>query len=74
MMEKSTTILQGYVKNNKPISKDAALVADLEVDSIDVFSLVSRIEEEFNVEVSERAISELVVVQDIMDYLDKNCY
>ncbi|WP_054403691.1 acyl carrier protein [Paenibacillus solani] len=73
-MEKSTTILQGYVKNNKPISKDAALVADLEVDSIDVFSLVSRIEEEFNVEVSERAISELVVVQDIMDYLDKNCY
>lgn len=40
-MGKLTTILQGYVKNNKPISMDAALVADLEVDSIDVFSLVS---------------------------------
>ncbi|WP_272914342.1 hypothetical protein [Paenibacillus sp. EZ-K15] len=39
MMEKLTTILQGYVENNKPISKDAALVADLEVDSIDVFSI-----------------------------------
>lgn len=73
MEEKLTAILRGYVKNNKPVSRDAALVADLGLDSIDVFSLVSRIEDEFNVEVSERAISELVVVQDIMDYLDKNC-
>lgn len=55
-MGELTTILQGYVENNKPISKDAALVADLEVDSIDVFSLVSGIEEEFNVEVSRRCI------------------
>lgn len=72
MVEKLTTILQGYVKNNKPISRDAALVADLGLDSIDVFSLVARIEDEFNVEVSERVISELVVVQDIIDYLEKN--
>ncbi|KOP65493.1 hypothetical protein AMS62_09690 [Bacillus sp. FJAT-18019] len=73
-MEKSTTILQGYVENNKPISKDAASVADLKVDSTDIFPLVSRIEGKFNVEVSERAIREWVVVQDIMGYLDINCY
>lgn len=72
MEEKLTTILRSYVKNNKPIFRNAALVADLGLDSIDVFSLVARIEDEFNVEVSERVISELVVVQDIIDYLDKN--
>ncbi|ROR25865.1 acyl carrier protein [Mobilisporobacter senegalensis] len=73
MLEKLTTILQDYVKSNIPISEDAALVADLGLDSLDVFSLVTRIEEEFEVEVSERAIRKMVVVQDIMDYLDKNC-
>lgn len=45
------------MKNNKPISKDAALVADLKVDSTNVFPLVSRIEEEFNVEVSRCCIN-----------------
>lgn len=73
MLEKLTTILQTYVEDDILIFENTALVADLGLDSLEIFSVVTRIEEEFDVEVSERAIGKMVVVQDIMDYLDENC-
>lgn len=73
MLEKLTKILQNYVEDDILITKDMALVADLGLNSLEMFSVVTSIEEEFDVEVSERAIHKMVVVQDILDYLDDNC-
>lgn len=73
MLEKLTKILQSYVVDDMLITKDMALVADLGLNSLEMFSVVTRIEEEFAVEVSERVIHKMVVVQDILDYLEDSC-
>ncbi len=52
------------------ITPQAELVADLDINSIELADLVMICEEKFDVEMSEDDLSKLVTVGDVADYLE----
>lgn len=57
------------VEEIKPESK---IVDDLGADSIDVFEMVMKLEDECGIEIGEDEIAELKTVQDVVNLIDKN--
>jgi len=72
MYERTVSILSEFVENGCEITKDSALVDDLGLSSLQVISIVSEFENEFNIEIPDRVIPTLRTVGDIVDYLEKN--
>ena len=54
------------------ISEGTMLKNDLELSSFDLAQLASEIEEEFNVEIPNRALKDFITVGDVIDFLEKN--
>ena len=57
------------VEEIKPESK---IVDDLGADSIDVFEMVMKLEDECGIEIGEDEIAELKTVQDVVNLIEKN--
>lgn len=53
----------------KPESK---LVEDLEADSLDVVELVTELEMSYQIEIPDEAMTTLVTVQDVVNYIEAN--
>lgn len=47
------------------------LVKDLDLNSLDVVNLIVTFEDEFGIEIPDRAIQDFVTVGDLVDYLEK---
>lgn len=73
MIERVINILADFttLEKNK-ITKDSELVIDLDLNSLDVISVVVAFEDEFDIEIPDQKIKELVTVGDIVEYLEKN--
>lgn len=70
MLEKVIDILADHTDYPKDkITADSDLVNELELNSFEVLSLVSEIEDEFDIEVQDEDIMKLQKVQDIVDYI-----
>ena len=73
MLEKVKEILQNYTE--MPISEitlGSDLVKDLDLNSLDVMNIVVAFEDEFEIEIPDRAISSLTKVEDIVKYLEEH--
>ena len=69
---KIKNILKDFIEvDDALITPDAALTADLGLNSFDVVNVVVAFEEEFNIEIPERDIRKLLTVGDVITYLDK---
>lgn len=72
MLQKVIEILSEYIEiSQDEITSDSALVADLELSSLDVINVMVAFEEKFNIEISEQAIKELTTVGDVVKYLKR---
>lgn len=73
MIERVINILADFttIKNDK-ITEESKLTVDLGLSSLDVINVVVAFEDEFDIEIPDRKIKELVTVGDIAEYLDKN--
>ena len=49
---------------------ESKLVADLGLTSFDVVTIVTRFEDEFDIEVPDRDIIRFVTINDILDYIE----
>lgn len=73
MLEKVIDILSDFTLLEKEkITKDAGLVNDLGLNSLDVINVVVAFEEEFEIEIPDSKIKELITVGDIEEYLEKH--
>lgn len=71
-MEQLTRIMREYTGNKNLILKEEMnLIADLELDSFDLVSLVCQIEEEFEVEIPDREMKKVKTVGDVLTFLKK---
>lgn len=73
MLERVKKILLDYTEI--PVSEitlKTDLVNDLDFNSLDVMNVVVAFEDEFNIEIPDRAIKDLVTVEDIIKYLEKH--
>ncbi|SHK00597.1 acyl carrier protein [Hathewaya proteolytica DSM 3090] len=51
------------------IKRNTQLVADLGLSSLDIVEIVMRLEESFNIKISDKQISKFRTVGDIADYM-----
>jgi acyl carrier protein len=67
-------IITGLAKilNKQPseVQKEARLIEDLEIDSLDTLDLIFKLEEEFNIEIPQGQ-SPFVTVQDVITYVQE---
>ncbi len=54
-----------------PPSLDASIIDDLQADSIDLFSLVAALEDEFDGSINEEDIDALATVRDVVAYIER---
>jgi len=73
MLEKVVEILSELTGiEEKEIKEDSKLIADLELNSLDVVNMVVTFEEKFDIEIPEQKIKDFVTVGDIVQYLESH--
>lgn len=72
MLEKIRDILVEYVEVSRDeITENAKLVADLGLSSMDVMDVVVAFEEEFQVEIPDRKLQEILTIADMIRLLEE---
>ncbi len=72
MIEKLTKIICQHTGNNDiTITKDTILIADLGLNSLDLVNLACIVEDEFDVEIPDRAIKDFKTVGDVIAFIEK---
>lgn len=71
MLEKLEKIIREQTGDDTiVITRDSILLSDLGMNSFDLINLVCVLEDEFNVEISDRDVGNFKTVGDVMDYID----
>lgn len=71
MIERLTEIIRDYKGNyDVVLTKDTSIIADLGLNSLDLVNLVTDIEDEFDVEIPDRAIKLFRTVGDVIRFLE----
>jgi len=72
MINKLTALIQEHAgKDNLAITRDTALLSDLGMNSFELVELVCVVEDEFDVEIPDRAIKDFKTVGDVIDFIEK---
>ena len=54
------------------VNMDSNIQDDLGADSLDVVDLITTIEDEFDISITDEAVEEIKTVGDIVNYIEKN--
>lgn len=72
MIEKLTKIICEHTGNNDiTINEDTILIADLGLNSLDLVNLACIVENEFDIEIPDRAIKDFKTVGDVIAFIEK---
>lgn len=71
IFEKIKKIISSKTGINKDtITLESAITDDLTLDSIEIFEILSEIEDQFSIEVEEDAYDSIKTVQDLVSYVE----
>ncbi len=71
MLEKLRQILVDQTGDDHiSINKDTVLISDLGLSSFDLVNLACAVEDEFDIEIPDRAIRQLKTVGDVADFIE----
>lgn len=72
MIEHLTKIIRENTDNNNiTINENTALIADLGFNSLDLVNLACIVEDEFDIEIPDRAIKDFKTVGDVIAFIEK---
>ena len=72
MLEKLANIISNYTgKKDICLTEDTVLITDLGLTSFDLIQLVVAVEDEFNIEISDRAIKNFKTAGDVIRYIEE---
>ncbi|MEE0958833.1 MAG: acyl carrier protein [Lachnospiraceae bacterium] len=75
MLDRIKQVILEYVEiEESKISEDTNLIEDLGLNSYDLMSLAGAMEEEFDIEISDRDVTNIVTVGDLMEYIGEHDY
>ncbi len=57
--------------DEKKIKPETRILEDLQADSLDMIEMITEIESEFNISISDEEIATLRTVQDVVDFCNK---
>ena len=69
---KEILVKQLRIKNPDQVTPQSNIKEDLGADSLDILQLLMTIEEDYGIQIPDEELAEFTVVQDIVDYLDRN--
>jgi len=70
MIEQMKLLINKYIGDDAPaITGATALGSDLGLNSLELVQMVCDVEDEFGVEIPDRAISSFKTIQDVIDYV-----
>lgn len=70
MLEKVISIIADQLgKDASEITETSSFVDDLGADSLDLFQIISELEEEFSIEFSQEAGEKIKTVKDAVEYI-----
>lgn len=67
ILETIRTLLTPYNRNTIAITRETAIMADLEVDSVAVFDLIMEVEDGYDITFPMETVSEMRTVGDLVD-------
>ena len=70
MIEKLAEIISEYKGEPVELTPETVIIADLGLNSLDLVNLVTEIEDEFDVEIPDRAIKLFRTVGDVIRFLE----
>lgn len=72
MIEKLTEIIREHTgENDIAITEDTFLITDLGLNSLDLVNLACIVEDEFDIEIPDRAIKDFKTVGDVIAFIEK---
>ena len=72
MIEKLTKIICEHTGNNDiTITENTILIADLGLNSLDLVNLACIVEDEFDIEIPDRAIKDFKTIGDVIAFIEK---
>ena len=70
MLERMIEIIQEQLNlDGVEITENSSFKDDLGADSLDLFELVTNLEDEYSIEIPAEDLENMVTVQEVMDYL-----
>ncbi|MBQ3588721.1 MAG: acyl carrier protein [Oscillospiraceae bacterium] len=73
MIAKLTEIIVEMLgMDDEEISLEANIREDFDADSLDMVDIIMSCEDEFHVEIPDEVLDSLVLVKDVVDYIEKN--
>ncbi len=69
MFERVKNILAEFA-DESVITPEASLTADLGLTSFDVISIIMAFEDEFDIEIPDRDVHKIVIVNDVVEYIE----
>jgi acyl carrier protein len=74
MFDKVTEILEGYTEIQKEeMQPDMLLIDDLGLNSVSYFAIVFDLEEAFDIEIPDDAVSTIRTIQDLVAFIEDQC-
>lgn len=71
MLEQIERIIREYTEDNSiSINENTVLIADLGFNSLDLVNLACNVEDEFDIEIPDRAIKDFKTVGDVMAFIE----
>ena len=71
MLEKLIDIIRDVCEIEDEITLESRFVEDFGLSSLDMFRLISEVEETFDVSINTRKLQKIRIVSDLVDQLDK---
>lgn len=72
MLERLSKIIENFTgKKDICLSEETVLTTDLGLTSFDLIQLVVGVEDEFDIEISDRAIKNFKTAGDVINYIEK---
>ena len=65
-------IVTTFDVKEKDVTPDAELAKDLQINSLQLADLILACEEEFEIEIEDKAIKKMIKVSDLVAYLEAN--
>ena len=67
VLNRITALFATMADTDEEITADNELVEDLGISSMDVLFLISSLEEEFNIKISQKLVRTMVTIGDVVD-------
>lgn len=56
----------------KKIKMENTLIGDLDLESLDIVTLIAELEEKYKIEIPDKEIKKMQTVEDVVNYLEKH--